>query len=133
MPQASLLGQLVFSEHSKQFIQIPQNQQITKHCNTMSWVYCIQGELSGDAAGSENFHIDVAVQQSLHQFHNETWSFFTFCNFWNESIGKAGEKLVGSGRGHFSEWCELHSVCLDPKPDPNRSKWEYDVSEDETF
>ena len=130
MPQASLLGQLVFSEHSKQFIEIPQDKQITKNCNTKSWVYCIQGELSGDSAGSESFHIDIAVQQSLHQFHNETWNFFTFCNIWNESIGKAGEKLVGSGRGHHSEWCEFHSVCLDPKPDPNRSKWVYDVSED---
>ena len=130
MPQASLLGQLVFSERSKHFIEIPKDRQIAKNCGTTSWVYCIQGELCGDSAGSESFHIDVAVQQSLHQFHNESWSFFTFCNIWNESIGKAGEKLVGSGRGHHSEWCELHSVCLDPKPDPNRSKWDYDLSED---
>ena len=130
MPQASLLGQLVFTEQSKHFIEIPKDRQITKNCGTTSWVYCIQGELCGDSAGSESFHIDVAVQQSLHQFHDESWSLFTFCNIWNESIGRAGEKLVGSGRGHHPEWCDLHSVCLDPKPDPNRSKWDYDLSED---
>ena len=53
-----------------------------------------------------------------------------FCNIWNESIGRVGEKLVGGGHGHFPEWCDLHSVCHDPKPDPNRSKWDYDISED---
>ena len=93
-------------------------------------LYYIQGELFGDQPGSESFHLDVAIQQSIHQFHGETWSFFTFCNIWNESIGKEGEKLVGPGRGHFSSWCDLHSVCPDPHQDPNRSKWIYYVSDD---
>ena len=87
-PQAALLGQLVFTVHSKQFIEIKQDQQISKQCATKSWVYCIQGELFGDQPGSESFHLDVAIQQSIHHFHNETWSFFTFCNIWNESIGR---------------------------------------------
>ena len=130
MPQASLLGQLVFTEHSKQFSEIPKDRQIAKNCGTTSWVYCIQGELCGDCAGSESFHIDVAVQQSLHQFHDASWRIFMFCDIWKESIGRVGEKLVGGGRGHFPEWCDLHSVCHDPKPDPNRSKWDYDICED---
>ena len=130
MPQAALLGQLVFTLHSKQFIEIKHDQQISKQCTTKSWMYYIQGELYGDQLGSESFHLDVAIQQSIHQFHGESWSFFTFCDIWNESIGKEGEKLVGPGRGHFSSWCDLHSVCPDPHQDPNRSKWIYDVSED---
>ena len=130
MPQAALIGQLIFSVRSKQFIEIPKGKQIAKNCGTTSWVYCIQGELTGDSAGSESFHIDISVQQSIHQFQNETWSFFIFCNIWNESIGKESERLVGSGRGHHPEWCDIHSVCPDPKPDPNKSKWIYDVSED---
>ena len=130
MPQAALLGQLVFTEQSKQCIEIKQDLQISKQCSTKSWVYCIQGELYGDQPGSESFHLDIAIQQSIHQFHSETWSFFTFCNIWNESIGREGEKLVGAGRGHFSSWCDLHSVCPDPHHDPNRSKWVYDVSDD---
>ena len=130
MPQAALLGQLVFTLHSKQFIEIKQDQQISKKCATKSWMYYIQGELYGDQLGSESFHLDVAIQQSIHQFHGESWTFFTFCDIWNESIGKEGEKLVGPGRGHFSSWCDLHSVCPDPHQDPNRSRWIYDVSED---
>ena len=126
MPQAALIGQLTFSVQSKQFIEIPKGKQIVKNCGTTSWVYCIQGELSGDCAGSESFHIDISVQQSVHRFHNETWNFFTFCNIWNESIGTEGERLVGSGRGHHPEWCEIHSKC----PDPKKNKWVYDVSED---
>ena len=70
MPQAALLGQLVFTVHSKQFIEIKQDQQISKKCATKSWVYCIQGELFGDQPGSESFHLDVAIQQSIH--HNFT-------------------------------------------------------------
>ena len=130
MPQAALLGQLVFTLHSKQFIEIKQDQQISKKCTTKSWMYYIQGELYGDQLGSESFHLDVAIQQSIHQFHGESWSFFTFCDIWNESIGKEGEKLVGPGRGHFSSWCDLHSVCPDPHQDPNRSRWIYDVSDE---
>ena len=129
MPQAALLGQLVFTLHSKQFNEI-EDQQITKQCTTKSWMHYIQGELYGDQPGSESFHLDVAIQQSIHQFHGESWSFFTFCDILNESIGKEGERLVGSGRGHFSSWCDLHSVCPDPHQDPNRSRWIYDVSED---
>ena len=129
MPQAALLGQLVFTLHSKQFIEI-EDQQISKQCTTKSWMHYIQGELYGDQPGSESFHLDVAIQQSIHQFHGESWSFFTFCDIWNESIGKEGERLVGPGRGHFSSWCDLHSVCPDPHQDPNRSRWIYDVSED---
>ena len=129
MPQAALLGQLVFTLQSKQFSEI-EDRQISKQCATKSWMHYIQGELYGDQPGSESFHLDVAIQQSIHQFHGESWSFFTFCDILNESIGKEGERLVGSGRGHFSSWCDLHSVCPDPHQDPNRSKWIYDVSED---
>ena len=101
MPQAALLGQLVFTLHSKQFIEI-KDQQISKQCTTKSWMHYIQGELYGDQPGSESFHLDVAIQQSIHQFHGESWSFFTFCDIWNESIGQEGDRLVGPGRGHFS-------------------------------
>ena len=126
--QISVLGFAV-EVVEKQFSEI-EDQQISKQCTTKSWMHYIQGELYGDQTGSESFHLDVAIQQSIHQFHGESWSFFTFCDILNESIGKEGERLVGSGRGHFSSWCDLHSVCPDPHQDPNRSRWIYDVSED---
>ena len=124
MPQASLIGTLVFAERAKQMIEIPKGKHIAKDCGTTSWVYCIQGELSGDNGGS--FDIDVSIQQSVHRFHDEVWSVFNFCNIWRENIGEEGERLVGPGRGHHPDWCDIHSRC----PDPKKKKWIYDLSED---
>ena len=64
MPQAALLGQLVFTLHSKQFNEI-EDQQISKQCTTKSWMHYIQGELYGDQPGSESFHLDVAVNSPI--------------------------------------------------------------------
>ena len=59
-----MIDLLVFTEHSKHFIEIPKNYVVgVLHPR----------RTCGDSAGSESFHIDVAVQQqSLYQFHNES-------------------------------------------------------------